>query len=176
MLIILDRDGVINYDSVDYIKSPDEWHAIPGSLEAIAKLNRVGHKVVIASNQAGIARGYYNLQTLEKIHEKMRAELKKVHGHIDDIFFCPHHPNDNCACRKPKPGLFHQIAKKYPDDFKNALMVGDSLRDIEAAQAANCKAVLVKTGNGAEALAKNPKLNVPVFADLATVVEHLNAI
>lgn len=176
MLIILDRDGVINYDSSDYIKSPEEWRAIPGSLEAIAKLNQSGHKVVIASNQAGIARGYYDLKTLKEIHEKMHTELKKVYGHVDAIFFCPHHPDDNCNCRKPKPGLFLQIQKKYPNDFSNAVMIGDSLRDVEAARAANCKVVLVRTGNGAATLTKNPKLNVPVFADLATVVEHLNSI
>jgi D-glycero-D-manno-heptose 1,7-bisphosphate phosphatase len=175
MLVILDRDGVINYDSPNYIKSPAEWEAIPGSLEAIARLNQANHQVVVASNQSGVARGYYSLITLEVIHQKLRDELSIVGGHIDAIFFCPHSPDDQCACRKPKPGLFQQIAQAFPDGFSQAVTIGDSLRDIQAAQAAGCSAWLVKTGNGTETLAKHPKLiaQVPVFKDLAEAVQNL---
>lgn len=174
MLVVLDRDGVINEDSAEYIKSPAEWHAISGSLEAIAKLNNAGHTVVVATNQSGVARGYFTTQTLEAIHQKMQNELIKVGGHIDAIFICPHGPSDNCECRKPKPGLFRQIGKQYNADFKDALAVGDSLRDIQAAQAVSCKAVLVKTGKGVSELAKNPELkSINSYKDLAAVVEAL---
>jgi D-glycero-D-manno-heptose 1,7-bisphosphate phosphatase len=174
MLIILDRDGVINADSAEHIKSPEEWHAISGSLEAIAKLNRAGHTVVVATNQSGVARGYFNLQTLAAIHQKMQDELAKVGGHIDAIFFCPHGPDDNCDCRKPKPGLLWQIAKQFNTDFKDALVIGDSLRDIQAAQAVGCKAILVKTGKGANELATKPELkSVPSYKDLATVATEV---
>lgn len=172
MLIILDRDGVINEDSVEFIKSPAEWVAIPGSLEAIAKLNAANLKVVVATNQSGVARGYYSLATLEKIHQKMIAELAAVGGHFDGIFFCPHGPNDGCECRKPKPGLFLQIAEQFPTSFQNALAVGDSLRDIQAAQAVHCKAVLVKTGKG---IIEQNKVSpdILVFANLAAVVDAI---
>lgn len=174
MLIILDRDGVINEDSAEYIKSPDEWHAIPGSLAAIAKLNHAGHTVVIATNQSGIARGYFDLATLQKIHDKLQNELAKVGGHIDGIFYCPHGPDDHCECRKPLPGLFQQIQQQFKTDFSNAIAIGDSYRDIQAAQAVNCKAILVKTGKGKIELIKYPELKqVPVFTDLADAVNIL---
>jgi D-glycero-D-manno-heptose 1,7-bisphosphate phosphatase len=174
LLIILDRDGVINEDSIEYIKSPEEWRAIPGSLEAIAKLNRAGHQVVVATNQSGVAREYFSLETLQAIHQKMRTELAAVGGHIDAIFFCPHQPDDNCDCRKPKPGLFKQIGKAYNTNFNNAISVGDSFRDIQAAQAVGCKAVLVETGKGLGELEKHPELNsVPVFENLAQAVEFI---
>lgn len=172
MLIILDRDGVINYDSVDYIKNPDEWIVIPNSLEAIAKLNAAGHTVVVATNQSGIGRGYYSLETLEKIHEKMRSELAKKGGHLDGIYFCPHTPEDHCECRKPKPGLFHKIAEDFAIDLRTAIAVGDSLRDLQAAQTANCPSVLVKTGNGAETFTTRADLiaDIPVYEDLSAFV------
>jgi D-glycero-D-manno-heptose 1,7-bisphosphate phosphatase len=144
-LIILDRDGVINYDSDAYIKSPDEWHAIPGSLEAIAQLNKAGIKVAIASNQSGVARGYFSEETLQKIHEKMSNELKKYTGHIDKIFYCPHGPNDNCDCRKPKPGLLLQAFQYFNVKPEEAYFVGDSQSDIDAASAAGCDAILVNS-------------------------------
>lgn len=172
MLIILDRDGVINEDSPNYIKTPDEWIPIPGSLAAIAKLNKAGHTVVVATNQSGVARGYYDLATLEKIHAKMRAALADVGGHVDGIFFCPHGPEDGCECRKPKPGLFWQIAKTFNTDFNNALTIGDSLRDIEAAQAVQCKSVLVKTGNGQSVYEKLRDKNILIFDDLVAVVNE----
>ncbi|HEV2613632.1 MAG TPA: D-glycero-beta-D-manno-heptose 1,7-bisphosphate 7-phosphatase [Gammaproteobacteria bacterium] len=142
-LVILDRDGVINYDSPEYIKSPEEWHAIPGSLEAIARLNKAGFKVAIATNQSGVGRGYYSLDVLEKINQKMLDEMKKVDAHIDALFFCPHKPEDKCDCRKPKPGLLLKIADYLKIDLKEAVMVGDSPRDIQAAQAAGTDGILV---------------------------------
>lgn len=172
MLIILDRDGVINFDSPDYIKSPDEWHPIPGSLKAIAQLNQAGHTVVVATNQSGVGRGYYTEETLAKIHDKMQQALKAVNGHIDKIYYCPHTPQDHCDCRKPKPGLLHQIKADFPKLFDQAIMVGDSLRDIQAAQAANCKAVLVKTGNG-KAIDPQILMDIFVYEDLAEFVLSL---
>lgn len=176
MLIILDRDGVINEDSGEFIKAPEEWRALPGSLAAIAKLNHAGHTVVVATNQSGIGRGYFTLETLQQIHQKMADELAAVNGHIDRVYFCPHTPEQGCECRKPKPGLLRQIAAEYKTDFSEAILVGDSWRDIQAAQAVNCKAVLVKTGKGVDELMKYPELrNIPVFDDLAAAAKNYSA-
>ncbi|NYT63181.1 D-glycero-beta-D-manno-heptose 1,7-bisphosphate 7-phosphatase [Alcaligenaceae bacterium] len=147
-LAILDRDGVINQDSNAFIKSPDEWLALPGSLEAIARLSRAGWRVVIASNQSGVARGLFSMDTLNAIHAKMRRELAAVGGSIDAIFVCPHGPDDGCVCRKPKPGMFLDIARRYDTDLKSVPAVGDSLRDLQAASQAGCTPWLVLTGNG----------------------------
>lgn len=171
MLIILDRDGVINEDSEDYIKSAAEWIPIPGSLEAIAALNQAGHTVVIATNQSGIGRGLYTEQDLQQIHDKMRLALAKVGGHIDGIFYCPHHPDENCDCRKPRPGLLLQIAKLFHTDFQDAIFIGDAERDIASAKAVHCKAILVKTGKGARTLANRKKWHdVLVYDNLAAAV------
>ncbi len=171
MLIILDRDGVINEDSSEFIKSAAEWIPIPGSLTAIADLNRAGHTVVVATNQSGLARGLFSEADLNAIHQKMARALAAVSGHIDGIFYCPHHPDDHCDCRKPKPGLLLQIAQQFPTDFKDALLIGDAERDIACARAVNCPAVLVKTGKGLGTLtATDLEQTVPVFADLAAVV------
>jgi D-glycero-D-manno-heptose 1,7-bisphosphate phosphatase len=174
-LIILDRDGVINYDSDDYIKSPDEWAAIPGSLEAIAQLNRAGFYVLIVTNQSGIARGYYDLETLDHIHEKLTNELAAVGGHIEEIYFCPHHPSDHCQCRKPAPGMLHKIRDQYETDFKDVFFVGDSITDVQVALNVGCKPILVLTGKGERTIAKNPELSnhVPTFADLAAAVHFI---
>ncbi len=142
-LILLDRDGVINIDSDDYIKSPDEWHAILGSLEAISMLNKAGMKVAIASNQSGIARGYFTEETLHRIHEKMHYELAQHGGHIDKVFYCPHGPKDACDCRKPKPGLLFQAFQYFDIKPEQAYFIGDSQRDIEAAHAAGCSPIFV---------------------------------
>lgn len=147
-LIILDRDGVINEDSPLYIKSPDEWHPIKGSLEAIALLNQYGFTVVVATNQSGIARGMYDEGVLSAIHEKMHQAVTAKGGSIDSIFYCPHGPDDNCLCRKPKPGLLQQIAKHYEISLANVISIGDSARDLEAAKNAGATPVLVLTGNG----------------------------
>lgn len=174
MLIILDRDGVINEDSDEYIKSSEEWIPIPGSLAAIAKLNQAGHSVAVASNQSGLARGYFTQKDLEATHAKMQLELAKLDGHIDAIFYCPHHPDDHCDCRKPKPGLLLQIAKKFNTDLKNAVFIGDTLSDFQCAENAGCRFILVKTGKGMRTLAKNPELKeVPIFENLSAAVEFI---
>lgn len=147
-LVILDRDGVINHDSSAFVKSPDEWVALPGSLEAIARLSQAGWRVVVASNQSGLARGLFSTETLNAIHAKMRSELAQLGGHIDSIFLCPHGPDDGCACRKPKPGMFLDIAHRYDIDLQNVPAVGDSLRDLQASADAGCTPWLVLTGNG----------------------------
>jgi D-glycero-D-manno-heptose 1,7-bisphosphate phosphatase len=171
-LIILDRDGVINHDSDDYIKSPDEWVPIPGSLQAIARLNKAGYKVAIASNQSGIARGYYSLETLSQMHQKMDNLLAEVGGRIDYIAFCPHGPDDGCACRKPKPGMLLEIAKNYSIEPEFVTFVGDTASDKKAAEAANMHFVLVKTGKGKTTLAsKNHNSDCCVHDSLEAFVD-----
>lgn len=167
MLIILDRDGVINYESEEYIKTPAEWIPIPGSLNAIARLSAAGHKVVVATNQSGVGRGYYTVETLHRIHEKMQQCLAELGCQITRIYFCPHSPKEGCACRKPKPGMLLAIAQDYPHEFKNAIFIGDSARDVQAAQAVGIQPILVRTGNG-ECVD-----GVTIFDDLAAVVNHL---
>ncbi|MFZ2314875.1 MAG: D-glycero-beta-D-manno-heptose 1,7-bisphosphate 7-phosphatase [Gammaproteobacteria bacterium] len=172
--IILDRDGVINYDSDTYIKSPDEWYAIPGSLEAIAQLNRSGFRVLIATNQSGVARGLYDLETLDAIHEKLMHELASVGGYIEEIFFCPHHPDEACDCRKPRPGMFHQMLSKYDIDLPNTYFIGDNITDIQLAQTIGCLPILVLTSKGQAMLEKHPELSfIPHFADLAHAVDFI---
>jgi len=153
-LVILDRDGVINEDSDAYIKTPDEWHAVPGSLDAIARLSRAGWRVVVASNQSGLARGLFSMDTLNAIHAKMRRELAQAGGHIDAIFVCTHGPDDGCRCRKPAPGLFEDIARRYDVGLENVPAVGDSLRDLQAASALGCAPWLVRSGKGLRTLEK----------------------
>jgi D-glycero-D-manno-heptose 1,7-bisphosphate phosphatase len=173
-LIILDRDGVINEDSDDYIKSPTEWVPIRGSLEAIARLHRAGWRVVVATNQSGIARQLFDLDTLARIHETMHRRVIESGGQIDAVFFCPHGPDDACRCRKPLPGMFHDIAARLHTDLQGVPAIGDSLRDIQAAQAAGANPILVKTGKGFGTVS-HPDLDpqVPVFNDLYSVVKHL---
>jgi D-glycero-D-manno-heptose 1,7-bisphosphate phosphatase len=173
-LIILDRDGVINEDSDDFIKSPGEWQPIRGSLEAIARLHRAGWKVIVATNQSGIARRLLDLDTLARIHETMHRRVIESGGLIDAVFFCPHGPDDNCDCRKPKPGLFHAIAARLRTDLQGVPAIGDSLRDIQAAGSAGASPILVKTGKGF-GTASNPELDhsVPVYDDLYSAVDDL---
>lgn len=172
--IILDRDGVINFDSDEYIKSPDEWLPIPGSLEAIATLNKHGFSVVVATNQSGVARGYYDLEILGDIHDKMVRELAAVGGYVEEIFYCPHHPKENCFCRKPQPGLFHQIQAKYPFVPEQTFFIGDSLTDVQVAQSVGCKPLLVLTGKGEKTVSQNPEVaQIPQFANLAAAVEFV---
>lgn len=173
-LIILDRDGVINQDSDDYIKSPDEFIPIPGSLEAITRLNHAGYLVLIATNQSGIARGYFTMDTLNQMHEKLKRQLNAFGGRIDGIFFCPHRPEDHCNCRKPRPGLYQEIAQRLDTELNDVPAVGDSLRDIQAAQEVGASPVLVRTGKGERTLAEGKGLEgIPVFDDLASYVDHL---
>ncbi len=152
MLIILDRDGVINYESPDYIKSADEWRPIPKSIAAIAKLKHDGHTVVIATNQSGIGRGFYTEIELNAMHQKLADLLANHDTKLDGIYYCPHHPDANCHCRKPKTGLLENIRRDFNYDLKNAWLVGDSKRDLEAGKAMGCKLALVKTGNGPKTL------------------------
>ena len=171
--VILDRDGTINIDSDAFIKSPEEWLPIPGSLEAIALLNRHGYKVVVISNQSGIARGLLDLAALEAIHAKMRQLTKAAGGDIKAIYFCPHGPNDACACRKPKDGLFRRFAADTQTDLSQTYSVGDSLRDIQASESAGAKAILVRTGKGEKTLLNHPQLNVPIFDNLYEAATHI---
>jgi D-glycero-D-manno-heptose 1,7-bisphosphate phosphatase len=172
--IILDRDGVINFDSDHYIKSPAEWLPIPGSLEAIAKLNRLGYRVLVATNQSGVARKLYDMDTLYQIHEKLFAELEKVGGVIEEIFFCPHHPDEHCGCRKPEPGLLHKIQEKYGMNLADTYFIGDSIADVRAAAAAGCKPILVMTGNGIKTVANHPDvLSIQRCESLAHAVDEI---
>ncbi len=148
-LVILDRDGTINQDSDDYIKSPEEWIPLPGALEAIARLNHAGWHVVVASNQSGLGRGLFDMATLNAMHAKMNKLLSGVGGRIDAVFFCPHGPEDQCHCRKPLPGLFEQIGERLGVDLHGTHVVGDSLRDLQAGVQVGCEPHLVYTGKGA---------------------------
>jgi D-glycero-D-manno-heptose 1,7-bisphosphate phosphatase len=170
-LIILDRDGVINEDSDQYIKSPDEWRPIPGSLEAIARLNQWGYRVVVVTNQSGVGQGLYEMDTLNAIHDKMVKAAAQVGGRIDAIFFCPHTNDDKCNCRKPQPGLLQEVARRYNADLAGVPAIGDSLRDLQAAAAVGAQPILVLTGKG-QKTRDDPALppDTPVFADLAAAV------
>ncbi len=175
-LIILDRDGVINEDSDSYIKSPQEWRPIPGSLEAIALLNQKGYTVSVATNQSGIARSLYSVQTLELIHQKMHDAVQSLGGKIDSVFYCPHGPNDNCACRKPKPGLLQQIAAHYSlSSLAQVPVVGDSMRDLQAATAVEATPFLVLSGKGVQTQQKhmNELTVIHIFPDLLSFAQTL---
>lgn len=173
-LIILDRDGVINQDSDAFIKSPDEWIPIPGSLEAIARLTKAGYSVVVATNQSGLGRKLFDITTLNAIHQKMQASVKALGGSIPAVMFCPHLPTDNCDCRKPKAGMFLTIGKRFDVDLAGIPAVGDSLRDLQAGFLAGCKPYLVLTGKGKQTVEKGglPPETV-IFDDLAAVAAHL---
>ena len=171
-LVILDRDGVVNHDSDDYIKSPEEWVPIPGSLEAIARLHREGYKVIVATNQSGVGRGLFDMDTLGRIHARMLEAVRAKGGEIDAIFYCPHKPEDNCGCRKPQPGLFHEIAERLKVNLNGVYAVGDSERDVAAARLVSARPVLVRTAKGKRVLKKNKALaDIPVFDDLAAFTD-----
>ena len=171
-LVILDRDGVINEDSDDYIKTPEEWRPIPGSLEAIARLTHAGIQVVVATNQSGIARGLFNVDMLGRIHNRMLDEIHHRGGEVEAIFFCPHGPDDGCTCRKPLPGLLHDIAARFKTSLNSTFAVGDSRRDLEAARAAQALPVLVRTGKGLRTITEGRGLvGVPVYDDLAAFTD-----
>ncbi|MEJ2142340.1 MAG: D-glycero-beta-D-manno-heptose 1,7-bisphosphate 7-phosphatase [Gammaproteobacteria bacterium] len=173
-LIILDRDGVINQDSDDFIKSPEEFIPLPGSIEAIARLSKAGYTVAVATNQSGIARGYYTLDTLQAMHDKLASMLAKLGGHVDYIAYCPHGPDDNCDCRKPMPGMYHDIASHFNTSLTNVPVIGDSLRDLQAAHTVGATPYLVRTGKGERTIAKGEGLDgVPIYDDLAAVVDEL---
>lgn len=181
-LVILDRDGTINEDSLDYIKSEAEWKPLPGALEAIAKLNHAGWHVVVASNQSGLGRGLFDVAALNAMHAKMHKLLATAGGRVEAIFYCPHAPDQACRCRKPQPGLFEQIGERYGIDLKGVPTVGDSARDIIAGAAVGCEPHLVLTGKG-EALRGQPlpdnfpagtrvHENLLAFADYLVTRDH----
>lgn len=176
-LVILDRDGVINIDSADYIKSAEEWQPIEGSIEAIALICSKGYKVYVATNQAGLARGLFEQDQLDSMHEKLKTLVAKAGGSIEAIMFCPHHPKDGCACRKPKTGLLDQIQTHSKEDLEDQFFVGDSLKDVQAALSANAKPALVLTGNGQQTLKdlndQQLEEQVIVFNDLKCFSEWL---
>lgn len=172
-LLILDRDGVINEDSDAYIKSVAEWIPIPGSIAAIAQLCRAGWTVAVATNQSGIARGYYDLATLEAMHARLRALVAEQGGEVGLIVFCPHGPDADCDCRKPKPGLLHTIGQHYDCALPGVWFVGDSRSDLEAACAVGCQPVLVKTGKGQRTLSGQMPADTLIFEDLAAIAREL---
>jgi len=173
-LVILDRDGTINHDSDQYIKSPEEWRPIKGSLEAIARLAQADYRIVVATNQSGIARGLFDTRTLFAIHGKLLRELAQVGGRIDAFFFCPHAAEAGCPCRKPQPGMLLEVARRFNVTLGDVYMVGDAQRDLEAAAAAGAKPVLVLTGKGTQTRdgGKLPP-GTRIFPDLAAFAEHL---
>jgi D-glycero-D-manno-heptose 1,7-bisphosphate phosphatase len=178
-LIILDRDGVINVDSPNYVKTPKEWIPINGSSQAIARLSHAGFSVVIATNQAGISRGLFTFEDLHAIHSKMIDTLSQYGGVINAIFFCPHKPEDLCKCRKPEPGLIFEIQSRFKTDLKNVKFIGDSHRDILAANKSGATPWLVRTGNGEKTIKNHKKgivklpFNTKIFLDLSDAVKNI---
>lgn len=175
-LIILDRDGVINHDSDSFIKSPEEWIPLPGSLEAIARLNQAGYRVAVATNQSGVGRGFFSMATLNAIHQKMHTSAQQVGADIDAVFFCPHTQVDNCDCRKPKSGMLVEIAKRFEINLRqeSVIVVGDSLRDLQAGFVLGCVPYLVLTGKGQDTVSKGGlPPGTKIFVDLAEVVDSL---
>jgi len=175
-LVILDRDGVINRDSDQFIKTPDEWRPLPGALEAIARMNHAGFRVVIATNQSGVGRGLFEMGTLNAIHEKMHRALALASGHVDAVFFCPHTADAQCECRKPKTGMLREIAVRFGVDLAGVPCIGDSLRDLIAADAAGAQPILVLTGKGEKTLRDGGfPANTVIFPDLAFAASALLA-
>jgi D-glycero-D-manno-heptose 1,7-bisphosphate phosphatase len=186
-LIILDRDGVINHDRDDYVKSAEECVPINGSIDAIVRLNKAGFTVVIATNQAGLAKGKFELDDLEAMHEKITGLVEEKGGELGGIFYCPHHPDDKCKCRKPMPGMLDAIEAEFNTSVESSYFIGDSLRDLQAGVTKGCKPILVKTGNGEKTLAQladsdlqtdAPLISaqqVQVFDDLATTADFILA-
>lgn len=167
-LILLDRDGVINLDSPDFIKSPDEWQPVPGSLQAIADLYKAGRQIGVCSNQSGVARGLLSVATLAAIEKKMRDHLADLGVDLKLVLYCTHHPDDDCSCRKPKPGMLLEAMTSLNTAAADTCFVGDSLRDLQAARAAGCEPILVKTGDGLNTLEQlDAEDNVRTFANLA---------
>ena len=169
-LVILDRDGTINEDRDDFVKSPDEWVPLPGSLEAISRLNHAGWHTVLATNQSGLGRGLFDMASMNAIQLKMNQALAQQGGRIDAVFFCPHPADSQCECRKPKAGMFREIAQRYHMDLTGVAAIGDALRDIEVARSVGALPILVKTGKGTATLAHGLPFEVTAFDDLARAV------
>ena len=175
-LVILDRDGVINQDSAQFIKSPDEWKPVPGSLDAIAKLNQSGYRVVVATNQSGVGRGLFDMNTLNAINRKMHDAVFQAGGRIDAVFFCPHAADSKCGCRKPKTGLFVDISQRFNMSLAGVPAIGDSLRDLQAASAVGAHPMLVLTGKGEKTFtAGDLPLDTMVFDNLLAAAKHILA-
>ena len=174
-LVVLDRDGVINEDSDSYIKSPEEWVPIEGSLEAIARLNQAGYSVAVVTNQSGVGRGLFSIETLHAMHEKMHHLLQQHGGHIETVFFCPHLPDMGCPCRKPSPGMLLQLADRLGVDLRGVPFIGDTVSDIQAATQAGATPILVRSGKGERTLVERDKLpeSIQIFDDLADYVSQL---
>jgi D-glycero-D-manno-heptose 1,7-bisphosphate phosphatase len=173
-LVVLDRDGVINRESAAFIKSADEWLPLPGSLEAIATLSRAGFAVVVATNQSGVGRGLIRPSALEEIHRRMIQGVEQAGGKLAGIFFCPHRPEDDCSCRKPRPGLLQQIEAHFGCSLKGQPVIGDSARDLQAAAAVGARAILVRTGNGLKTERElDSSIEVEIFDDLAAAANSL---
>jgi len=173
-LVILDRDGTINHDSDHYIKSLDEWRPIKGAIEAIARLTQAGYRIVVATNQSGIARGLFNTRTLFEIHEALQRAAAQAGGRIDAFFFCPHMADSRCQCRKPEPGMLLEISRRFNVSLKDVYMVGDALKDTQAAAAAGARPVLVLTGKGKKTRDEGGlPAGTEIFPDLAAFAEHL---
>tara|TARA_Y100000588_G_scaffold188387_1_gene202391 strand:+ start:366 stop:905 length:540 start_codon:yes stop_codon:yes gene_type:complete len=173
-LLILDRDGVINQENDRFVKSPEEWHALPGSLEAISKASRSEYQVVIATNQSGLTRGLFDIDALNAIHARMLHEVALLGGHIEAVFFCPHGPDDGCPCRKPAPGMFINIGERLNVALRDTPVVGDRLGDITAARAVAARPILVRTGHGATTESDCEGLDdVEIYDNLASAVDQL---
>ena len=175
-LVILDRDGVINHDSDEYIKSVEEWDPIPGSIDAIVRLSQAGYKVIVATNQSGLARGFFDEITLANIHSYMCSLVENAGGNIDAIFYCPHGPDDGCSCRKPLPGMLNQIEDEFNLSLKNTFFVGDTEKDIDVALSKLCHPILVRTGKGTaveKQLSLNKKEKVVIVNDLTSAVDFI---
>ncbi len=173
--VLIDRDGVLNQDSEDFIKSPAQWQPLPGSLEAVALLNQHGYEVIVITNQSGLARGLFDETVLTQIHSKMHRMLAECGAHITKIYFCPHGPDSACNCRKPKPGLLQAFAADFQVNLNDVFFIGDAIRDVQAALAAGAKPLLVKTGQGQQTQIDNPNLNIPVFEDLYDAAKYLTS-
>lgn len=175
-LVILDRDGVINHDSDNYIKSVKEWTPIPDSIEAIARLSQAGYKVLVVTNQSGLARGLFDEITLANIHSYMCSLVENAGGQIDAIFYCPHGPNDGCSCRKPLPGMLNQIEKEFNLSVQDAFFIGDTEKDIDVALSKLCQPILVRTGKGADVeknLSAEKKEDVLIVDNLNSAVDFI---
>ena len=175
-LVVLDRDGVINHDSDQYIKSPAEWRPIAGSIEAIARLNQSGYRIAIATNQSGIGRGLFDMATLNAINDKMMELVFRQGGRIDALFFCPHTAAEACNCRKPRTGMLEEIAARFHTELKGVPIVGDSLKDMQAAESVGAQPILVLTGKGAQTREAGgmPKKTL-VFESLAEATRHMTS-
>lgn len=174
-LIILDRDGVINYDSDAYIRTPEEWRPLPGSIEAIAALSARAYRVVVVSNQSGVGRGLFSEATLAAIHAKMKHTIEVAGGALAGVYHCPHRPEEACDCRKPAPGLLHRISRDFGCALVDVPFVGDKLSDVLAADAVKARPILVRTGSGEDTVSKAGTRKLEIYDDLAAAVRHLLA-